>query len=389
MALDAVILAEIVRRVNPVGSLQFFPESGQVVNLSDGSEWLRTGLAKSITGYTKAAAVEHLKVSGLASNYVAGNDTKQIATDGAGNFVAAFGDATYVKVSTDGGATWSNVLHMAGGAISAVVYTGTRFVAIGNSAAVWYMSSCTTANGTWVAGTGMTGITSGTANTAHAAYAGGKVVAACVGGNGAIAVSSNGTSWTCYNPPSALAGVPAVAYANSKWIISNNIATAWAQSSDAITWSALTTGAVNNPAALLSNGTLLVCYGSNTGYTSTDTGATWTSRAINGNSAYTLASLPGQCVYDGQKFIIPVAGSALVFWSSDGTTWRMRWLSSAMNATAVAVGSDGTRAVFHGGSQASLYTASWSTPDYIGTGYLQYSGTMAVGTPVGYIKIKD
>jgi len=389
MAVDAVVLAEVIRRANPVGTVQFVPDSGQIINLSDGSEWLRTGLAKSITGYTKAAAVEHLKVSGLSSNYVANNATKQIATDGAGNFVAAFGDATNVKVSTDGGATWSNVAHNAGGAVHAVAYGGGRFVAIGQSGTTWSAASCATANGTWVVGTGLTGITSGTTATTHMVYGGGKFVAVCVGGNGAIAVSSNGTSWTCYNPPSALAGTPAVAYANAKWIISNNTTSTWAQSSDAITWSALTTGAINSPVALLSNGTLLVCFGIGTIYTSTDTGATWTSRVLRGNSSYALANFPGQCVYDGQKFIIPGLNAPLVFWSSDGSTWRMRWLSINPSATAMAVGSDGTRAVFHGGTDNSLYTASWNTPDYIGTGVTQYSGTMANGTPVGYIKIKD
>lgn len=387
MATDAVILAELIRRSTPIGSAAIFPDSGPTINLDDGSEWLRTGLAKATTGYARAAALEHLKVTGIIVSGSFSIGITGMATDGAGNFAAAYGDGTNILVSTNGGVSWSTVAHNAGGAVHAVAYGASKWVAVGNSGIQWFAASCATVNGTWVVRTAPA-ITGGDAGSASMIFANSLFVAAGAGTTNAFMSSSDGITWTGATPATAITTNAIVAYANSKWLVGSTGSTNWQTSTNGTSWSNAT-GPLASLSGLMGGGGIFVSvHNGSYIYTSSDA-VTWTLR----NTIPGFMQGSGQRAsysFDGTRFIIGTEGTYALHWSLDGINWRVRWLSSNLNASRTYPFSDGTRMIVLGGSASSMYTTNFATADFVGTSYRNVTtgSTGDIYTPVSYVRIK-
>ena len=215
MATDAVVLAELIRRVSPIGSMEYWAEAGATINQPDGSEWLRTGTVKSATGYTVAASLEHLKVSGVPVTLPAAVSAYQIATDGAGTFVVAYGSSSNLLVSTNGGATWGTVSHGLGSDCYGVAYGGGVFVTACGTGTTASFASATPAavTSTWTS----RGTLSSALGNCRIFYGGGKFVAIPVS-SAAAAYSVSGTSWSDCTLAHSSNG-PAI-WTGTKWLVS-------------------------------------------------------------------------------------------------------------------------------------------------------------------------
>lgn len=394
MSLDAVILTEINRRTNPIGSMQFYHEAGASIFGPDGSEWLRTGLAKAAASYPVAAQLEHIKVTGLQAT-VASMAATQIATDGAGRFVIAFGDGNNVKVSTDGGATWNNVAHNCSWPVSAVAYGGGVFVAVAAYGGNLLYSSQTAASvgSAWTV-RGSTAAPSVTAGSARVYYGGGKFVAFGTG-TSAMAYSSNGTSWTAGTLSASIAsGAIGAAWTGTKWLMSGSGGTAGNQSTDGVTWTAWTAPASTCNSMAYGAGKLIFSAASSGLYSSSDGGATFAQ--LTSLSASTHLR-PNNITHDGTRFIAGVSGYSACWWSTNGTDWVLRNVSLSITSGVLVCG-DGARTVMADTTANTkvAYTVNFSAADYVGVSNLiipAANATVGTATPsnnsaIGYVRIK-
>lgn len=396
MSLDAVVLSELSRRIDPVGSMRFFPESGNGFVLPSGSEWLKTGLAKAKSGYDIAAATPPLQVLGLAATGTVPTNITDWAHNGSGTVVAVMGyDATNVHVSTDYGVTWAAVAHNLSVPACGVAYNGTTWIVVGNDATTFKISSSTSPTATWAALASPTAFSGGTANSASAAWdtGAGKFVVVAAGGTANFAAySANGTAgWTAVNLATTL-GTSYVSVKSSGTgqfvaVAAYGVSTTQ-KSSDGITWTnggATTTSASRLVYALggfirvsaLSNGYL---------YKSTDGGASWSILTVNQTGASGFA--PGFSPISGDATTLMVSGTIGATWliSSDGVNFTQKWQKGGYPiylGANKAIGSSG------------YYTPDITSCDYVGTGKLIYTGSSVSGggditasSAVGYVRIK-
>lgn len=379
----------------------------------DSEVWLRTGVLESASTYTQAAAVEHLRVSGLAAVLPASITVYDYAHNGAGTWVVAYGDATNIARSTDDGATWALVAHNAGGAISSVAYGAGIFVAVGNNGTDFLASSSPT-GATWTVRTG-TAITTPTANTARVKYGGGKFVAAAAGSSatGAVMTSTDGTTWTTRNGSQAISSTVNLDYNGTIWLVLGS-STAAMSSSDGITWTNRT-APVGSAGMLAANSTLFVCIFGNapTSYYTTTDAITFTQRflPVNASTPAPRGFRVGPVVtYTGTYFIItsPADGTgtsnALFYYSADGISgWKRRWMSAAHSPNTNGqwrIGGYGTKLVAlpsinaNAGAAAStsaLYTSNFPAgADYIGSSapFIVTSGASGLGSCAIYLRIR-
>jgi hypothetical protein len=156
---------------SPVGSFQIFPDLGSIIRLADGSEWLRTGLSVPFaTKYAQCAKLEYAKVYGslIASALPVSIGTAtagqvEIASNGAGTIVIAYGSTSQVLVSTNGGQSFStNAVSLGGFAITGVIWAGNRFIIWGYSSgsgnASFYLAHSATGT-SWTAGSQLATLT--------------------------------------------------------------------------------------------------------------------------------------------------------------------------------------------------------------------------------------
>ena len=384
MATDAVVLAELIRRVSPLGSMEYWAEAGPTINQPDGSEWLRSGTVKAAAGYTVAASLEHIKVSGVPVTLPAAVLVTQIATDSAGTFVAAYGSSSNLLVSTNGGATWATVSHGLGSGCYGVAYGGGVFVTACGTGATASFASATPAavTSTWTS----RGTLSSALVNCRIFYGGGKFVAIPAGSGTAAANSSTGTSWSNCTLTASSNG-PAL-WTGTKWLVSpNGASTSGSQSTDGATWSAWTAPVGNIASMAYGNSVALIQ--SNVGvYRSTDGGTTWALVNVAANSGYAPLDLN----FDGTRFMA-TAGDASTrgaWYSTDGLTWAVRNLALA-DGTRPIICSDGTRLVAMPAisSAAAVYSSNFSTADYVGITQklLMYGGNPDTSA-IGYVRIK-
>lgn len=388
----------------PVGSFSFFPESGSKIISTSGEEWLRSGVISSPSGYAIAAAIEEMKVSGVAQVALpASVSVTSIASNGAGTFVAAYGDTTNVLVSTNGGVSWSTVAHNVAGstAVTGVAYGGGRFVVVGNSAAVIRFAYSTTGTSFTTGATPGT-ITSGSAGTASIAHDGSGLFLAAVTGTGNTAVTTvDGTSASSFVITGALTA-PKVAHNGTNWLVTSTTAGQYYTSPDGVTFTNQT-GAAGAVSVGSVGGLFVSVPASGVAYYTSSTGATssWTARSIPGIAATWPSGLQfgaaAKITYASGKLFVgidsPSGGSPVVMWTSDGLSWSRRWTSIAAPGASSGwiVGYDGTKAVFMPttSSAVATYTADFATADFIGAAETCAAGHVSGSHYlVGYVRIK-
>lgn len=324
-----------------IGDQMSFMDVGTFYKAQNGDLWLRSGVWVSPSSAPKAVKVPYLQATGQATGALAASldsSVFDIATDGAGRWVIAYGNSTNVQVSTDNGATWALVAHNAGGVVTSVCYSAALdlFISGGNTSTTFYTSSVAAASvgGAWTVRTG-SAITGGASNTTRVRASSAEVIMMC--GNGTVgnaSRSTNGTSWTAANVANGLSSTNVnnglVSLGSGVWIALNNTAAGNRSTDGGTTWSSVTFPAtiIN---ACFGAGALLAQAINGDLYTSV-TGATgsFTSlgKALGGYGSTSNYGLSLQ--HNGALFIASVGANSstgnLGFYatSADGVSWTVK-----------------------------------------------------------------
>ncbi|GBU29448.1 hypothetical protein R84B8_03013 [Treponema sp. R8-4-B8] len=170
------------------------------------------------------------------------------------------------------------------------------------------------------------------------AYGDGKFIAA--GGNGKMATSTDGTTWTAvadsgiwdytYNGNTNKASISEIAYGNGKWVAGCYVQaihnSKMATSTDGTTWTAVDVSSIfDSIIALAYGGGKFIAAGGNGKMATSTDGTTWTAVADSGIWDYTYngntykASI-SEIAYGNGKFIA-AGGNGKMATSTDGTTW--------------------------------------------------------------------
>ena len=328
-----------------IGDQMSFIDVGTLLTKPNGEVWLRNGQWVSPTAYPAAiqAKVPYLQATGQASAALPGNlvnNIFDIATDGLGNFVIAYGNGTNIMVSTNYGLTWSLVAHNAGGNITSVCWDAkdSLFVCAGNTTVLFLTSTATSAGvaSAWTARTG-SAITAGTADTARVRASSSEVVMVCGGATtGGGSRSTNGTTWSATNLSIALSTTNnangLTSLGSGIWISILGTTTGNRSTDGGSTWSSVTLplSAANS---VFCNGILLISDSVGILYSST-TGATGSFSLIGKplGSYQPFSSNYGSSIYfSGSVFIASVFNNlsgtgALGFYavSPDGQNWTVK-----------------------------------------------------------------
>ena len=293
MSLDAVILAEVQRRITPIGTLQPYQNLGtEFTDPYSGMTWLRSGVVKSAGSYPQAAAHPALQVFGEPCGAPPSTSSGlfDLATDGAGNVVACNYDATTVAVSTNGGATWSTLAHNLGVYCVSACWDATNslWLFAGNDGANLKVSSAPNLS---TAATLRFTSTAGTfsASSALIRSGGGNSFVTCNGGYAAY--SNNGTSWTQIVNPVGANTPQGLAKNGSLWAVTYT-EYALTSSDGGATWGALQSiPAGINGHMTAGNGVFLLFGGNGQVFTSAtaDTGS-WTQYSLLSPSGENISS---------------------------------------------------------------------------------------------------
>lgn len=345
MALDAVILAELMRRVNPIGAIAPFQNVGtSFTDPYTGAEWLRSGVVKAAAGYPLAAAHPATQAFGAAFSTAPAMGSVTLydmATDGAGRYVlCTTHSATAVQVSSDGGATWSTLTHNLGVPCASACWDATNslWIFAGNDASNLKIS--TSPNLSTAATLRHTqALTSGVVNQA--------IVRCNASGNAIAAVTDNSAGQTV-------------------------------KSSNGITWAA--GGALGlQPYGLAVLGTRWLASGTTSSipYTrySDDNGATWSASQSLPSGASTTALLSG----DGLFLLLGSAGAAIVSATGATGSWSDRYLGSA-NEPPVASRCAG--GYVSGKWRFATAAGVLESSDLVNTTLKRIPGTFSAGTPM-------
>lgn len=395
MALDAVILAELQRRITPIGTLLPFQNVGtEFTDPYSGMTWLRTGVIKAAGSYALAAAHPALQVFGTSSGAVpnATSGLYDIANDGAGNFVAAVaGTPTTVSMSTDGGATWSTLAHNLGVQCSSVSYDATNslWVFAGNDSA-----SIKVATSPNLSTAGTLRFTSTAAspvvNTTLLRTSGGNSFVVC---NGSYAgYSNNGTTWT--QIPNPVGGNTPIGLTKLSGVWALTHSTYLLTSSDGgATWGSLQLIPASATANIYSGGGVLLLLGSSGEAFTSPTGnsGSWTQYNLGGvaNGEYAAASRAAGGYVDG---VWRFASQLGIIETSDLAKTTIKRLPVDFSAVSpmLSLAAGGKFICLAGASSStSVYGTSLTTASYVGVPKMSGpSLPNAVGAPYYYARIK-
>ncbi len=222
MSLDAAILAEVQRRITPIGTLQPYQNLGtEFTDPYSGMTWLRSGAVKSAAGYTQAAAHPALQVFGEPCGAPPSTSSAlfDLATDGAGNVVACNYSTTTVAVSTNGGATWTTLAHNLGVYCASACWDATNslWLFAGEDGANLKVSSTPDLSTAATLRFTSTAATFYATNSALIRSSGGNSVVVAYGG--CAAYSNNGTSWTQIGSPDGSNTPRGLAKNGSVWAV--------------------------------------------------------------------------------------------------------------------------------------------------------------------------
>lgn len=327
-----------------IGDQMSFMDAGTFYDKPNGERWLRGGQWVSPSSYPAAIQnkIPYLQATGQATSALPSNLAAaafDIATDGANNWVIAFGSATNVMVSVNNGSTWANVAHNAGGVVTSVCWDpkDSLFVSGGNTTVLFLTSSATAAGvgSAWTARTG-SAITAGTADTTRVRASSAEVVMVCgtaTAGGGSR--STNGTTWTAsniINPLSSTNSFNGLASLGGGVWVTNNTSTSGNRTTDGgVTWASVTYPASFSNATF-GNG-ILLCESLGSFYSST-TGATGSFTSLGkplGGYQPFPSNYGSSLNFTGSLFVASVYSSlssagALGFYatSPDGQIWAIK-----------------------------------------------------------------
>ena len=183
-----------------IGHYNAMPSNNALLTMADGSQWLRGGLLLPAASYSEAASVAHLRAHQFTPANTQATAATSIATNGAGTFVVVSPQGgTYLYVSYNHGQTWAQVAHNIPSLVTpcAVLWTGTRFLAVGNDSFGNVRGATSTDAVTW---TGSTVATVGGVISPH------SVSVATDGTLVAVAVPGQNTSQTIFTSPTGVNG---------------------------------------------------------------------------------------------------------------------------------------------------------------------------------------
>lgn len=395
MSTDAVVLAEVIRRSNPVGTMAPFQNVGTEFTTAASATWLRTGVAKAAAGYPQAAAEPSLQMFGSPVTTPPAQSTwYDIASDGGNNYVICVNSNTSVYVSTDGGATWSTLAHNLG-AMSATSAcwdaTNSLWLIAGNDGTNLKIS--TTPNLATAATLRFTGTpVSPVASTAIIRSSGGKSIAVCNAGSNAAAYTSNGTAWTAASL--ALSASPTgLAKVGTRWMVGvQGTTNAPYSDDDGATWPGQQTIPAA-PTTFVGGNGLFVGIGSGGAvyYSATGNTGTWAASTLAGGIS-TESPINGKCIGGYVDGVWRFASQAGIIETSDLITTRIKRTPTDMSTqTPIAVfGTGGKFVIGYGAATpAAVSGSSLTTATYVGTPKLLSTlATYALGVPVYYARIK-
>lgn len=357
----------------PVGYYLHAPSENPLLDMADGSRWLRAGLALPAADYPDAQALAHLRAHrftrtarGTNAPGAGGTGGVSIATNGAGTFVAVVGsDTTNLYVSFDHGQTWQTKAHNIvpnNCGPCAIVWTGTRFVAVGNdtvnqivvttspdgnawtagsvgSAAtstsigivelVWNGSllalmypSQNTAQTIWTSATGLAGSWTARATPNGATVNNSRLSAGGLGfvmtypGNNATGVltSPDGINWTNYSLPSTAGGRTRPVVTGTGAVVYTSSGATGFYSTDLINWSNIALSTALYPTQIhLSGGVWATHNAQGSLITSTD-GINWVSQvAVEADGTKPLPAGPYRMTCLGAASMVCMSGSGVDF----------------------------------------------------------------------------
>ena len=378
----------------PVGAAMLMQAGNSLVTMADRSVWLRTGVLAPASSYPAAARLEYLRAhnfSSVSPGSGTGGTTRRLATDGAGRYMLADGDTTNVRMSSDYGATWTNVAHGLGAfAATDVAYAGGTWLVVGNNGTTVVGNTSTNGtsfSGSFNIGSSVSLFSTATAQIAHS----GTLFYVAVGGSDAANA--------CWSSPTGLTG----------------------------SWTNRTAAALGTSFALgAGGGKALVVISSSSGAHKCTDGASFTSTTlpfiagtsarpayIAGNfvvyqtsSAYALSSdLTTFTQYDmpagtGIGYQWAVVGSRLIYlaaslsgiaYTSDGVNWDYQSASiSAGGAVSDAFAADAQSMVYQASGVATAYRAASSViaSNYVGRSVLTYANSNIMNNPYLYYRVK-
>ena len=376
-----------------------------------GSEYLRTGVVISSTGYTGAAAVDYLLATGTAATQSTTlSGYTDIATDGGNNWVIAYGSTSNVLVSTDNRQTWATVAHNAGGgvAINSVCYSSalSLFICAGNSSTQFFIATQTPASVAtgWTARTG-SAISAGSSDATTLIRASASEVIACCGNNasaGVVSRSTNGTSWAAKSFSASIGNnalnVQQLTFIGSNTWIAQGSASMQRSTDGGDTWATVTTGSTTQIVGSAFGAGLLVQFDIGGAlYTSaTGTSGSFTNRG-NPFGLFTVRQL----MHDGTRFIasllgvnVSSTGKPAYAYSTDGIVWKIRGFANKSwpDSSPTRIYSDGNDMLFIpylGNSTGAVY-GSFNDTSQIGIPYqiVSSSNSNMFMPTINYVRIK-
>jgi hypothetical protein len=369
----------------PIGGLRFMPDVGGDFTDVDGSYYLRSGLGATAASYPTAATKEHIKISGVPNTYSGGAAT-QIADNGAGTIVVADASTT-LKVSTDGGVTFSSVnpaLSSLG--TEAVVWNGSRFIAAAISSANMYCSYST--NGTsWTSG-GTFALTGSSTVGVRGVWNGS--VAFFVGGNvtNAACTTPDGVTVTQRTLPVEYGSSAPIA--NGSTIVYQAYTGALYTTTNGSSFTAK--GSASGHMGIVGSTYIIFSISTNSYVTTTDL-TTFATRSI--PFAASVTGFTGMnFTADGTRGYFSCnassggLGANKLMYTTDGINWTQRFLGASCASNGSWFVHKGIIAVPYAVTSSKvLKMANFSTPDYVG--FPTELFTSSSSNVIGYVRLTE
>lgn len=193
--------------------------------------------------------------------------------------------------------------------LSDVTYSGTRFVAVGNSSVI-----LTSTDGiAWARATVPTGLNLAAVATSGARYAAvGTLASNPATSKGVVVRSEDGLTWTTSSLPAGSGSIFGLAYGAGRFVAVGELGLIYT-SPDAVNWTAATSGISSALRAVAFADGLFVATGDAGRVLTSQDGQTWANRSIP-----STANFWGVARHEGAWY---VNAGATVYSSSDATTW--------------------------------------------------------------------
>lgn len=376
MSTDAVILAEMLRRVEPIGSVCYMADMGPSLTMGDGSIRLRSGSVVLPSSASQLAAnVKHLTTVGLPNSGLPNSAIADADTNGTGTWVVVMQDGN-AYVSTNYGQTYStvNANLTAGHLACGVAYNGTTWVIVGSSAGNFSASSSTNPASSWTARYSVA-VTGATAGDAKVVWSGTKFVAYCSGtSGGAIHVSTDGFTWGAGGLTAVVMSGISMAVGGGYIFAVNTGGAIHAYSTDhGASWQVQGTiggvGGIFAGAGSAGLGGAAVAYGSGLFAFYANNGVIFAGADPSTLTARNFRAGVGQngmqITHNGSKFLLSQSGGP-VWATSDFSSFEVFWAKDVGQP----IYASGVNAITYAAYTQKLLTGA----DYIGVPVMQYQG---------------